>query len=141
MFLPLDASSGLPIYRQIVDQVRRMIAAGSLRPGERLASVRDLAAMLRVNALTVAKAYGELERAGVVETRRGLGVYVAAAPAAEAPAVRREAVRAAAERYALDAAQAGLEPREACRLLTESWPKTNVPEGSAGRHHTKGGRR
>ena len=77
MFIPIDPSSGLPIYRQIMDQLRRMIASGALQPGDRVPSVRDLSASLRINHLTVGKAYGELEREGLLEKRRGLGVFVA----------------------------------------------------------------
>jgi GntR family transcriptional regulator len=76
MFLPIDPSSGLPVYRQIMEQVRRMVVAGRLGAGEKLPSVRDLALTLGINPLTVGKAYGELERDGVVEMRRGLGVFV-----------------------------------------------------------------
>lgn len=123
MFLPLDTASGLPIYRQIVDQVRRMIASGVLRAGDRLESVRDLAATLHVNPLTVAKAYQELERDGVVEMRRGLGVFVRHEPDLDRARAekRRAVVRAVAERFVLEAIQAGLSEKEATRLLIESW--------------------
>ena len=76
MFLPVDPSSGLPVYRQITDQVRRMLVSGRLAPGERLPSIRDLAVQLRINPLTVGRAYGDLEREGLIEMRRGLGMYV-----------------------------------------------------------------
>jgi GntR family transcriptional regulator len=126
MFLPVDPSSGLPIYRQVFDQVRRMIAAGSLKPGDRLKSVRELSAELAINPLTVAKAYSELERWGMVQRRRGMGVYVSStSPVREAS--RREAVRAAADRFALEAAQAGLTASEACHLVAEIWPHTPPP--------------
>jgi GntR family transcriptional regulator len=127
MFLPVDPSSGLPIYRQIFDQVRRMIAAGTVKAGDRLMSVRELSATLAINPLTVAKAYGELEREGLVEMRRGLGVFVArAATPVRALSAKRAAGRAAAERFALEAAQAGLDAREACRLVVECWPQEVV---------------
>ena len=137
MFLPLDPSSGLPIYRQIVDQVRRMIACGSLRHGDRLSSVRELTALLGINPLTVTKAYGELEREGLVEMRRGLGVYVSTGTSPlRAMAAKRALMRAAAGRFALEAAQAGLDAREASRLVVECWPG---PGGEAAKH-AKGGR-
>lgn len=122
MFLPIDPGSGLPIYRQIAEQVRRMAVGGSLKPGERLPSVRDLAGTLQVNPLTVAKAYGELEREGVVEMRRGLGMFLAP-PSPGAEASRKEAARAAADRLALEAHQAGLSLPEASRLLADAWRK------------------
>jgi GntR family transcriptional regulator len=128
MFLPVDPSSGLPIYRQVFDQVRRMIAAGSLKPGDRLKSVRELSAELAINPLTVARAYSELEREGLVEMRRGMGVFVANANTpAPLLSAKLAVVRAAAERFVLEAAQAGLPTTEACRLVSEIWPNTPPP--------------
>lgn len=78
MLFRIDVQSGVPIYQQIGNQVRRMIAAGTLRAGDRLPTVRELAAELVVNPNTVARAYQDLEREGVVETRRGLGTFACA---------------------------------------------------------------
>lgn len=83
MLIQLEEGDPRPIYFQIVDDVRRALAVGSLRPGEALPSVRQLATELRVNPNTVLMAYRELERAGVVETRRGLGTYALALSAPE----------------------------------------------------------
>lgn len=77
MWFHVDPSSGTPIYRQIADQVRSAVAAGTLVPGDRLPSVRDLALDLAVNPNTIAKAYQELEHAGVIETPRGKGTFIA----------------------------------------------------------------
>lgn len=66
----------MPIYAQLEQTIRFAIATGKLRVGERLPTVRQLAVDLRVNANTVAKVYAELERAGVLETRRGAGTFV-----------------------------------------------------------------
>lgn len=65
-----------PIFRQIVDGVRRKVATGELPPGSKLPSVRVLAMQLTVNTNTVAKAYGELTRDGLIESRQGVGVFV-----------------------------------------------------------------
>jgi GntR family transcriptional regulator len=73
----ITTGSGTPIYRQIVEQVRLAVATGALRPGDDLPSVRGLADRLVINANTVAKAYGELVRDGVLESRQGLGFFVA----------------------------------------------------------------
>jgi len=75
--LDLDPSSPVPIYLQIVEQVRRLIALGGLRPGDRLPTVRDLAVQCRVNRNTAARAIQELERDAIVRTRVGLGTFVA----------------------------------------------------------------
>ncbi|MEM7262859.1 MAG: GntR family transcriptional regulator [Planctomycetota bacterium] len=116
MFLPIDPTSGLPIYRQIIAQVRRTIASGALREGEQLPSVRELSGLLGINHLTVQKAYRELERDGVLEVRRGLGMFVAA----HAPTTHADAsVRALAERLAVEATQAGLDRDATVRLLRE----------------------
>jgi GntR family transcriptional regulator len=70
-------TSGLPIYRQIVDQVRRHVASGRLRAGDFLPSVRQVGLELQVNPMTVSKAYSLLERDGVVELVRGQGMRIA----------------------------------------------------------------
>jgi len=75
LLLNINPTLPTPIYAQILEQVRLMLASGLLRAGERLPSVRELALQLRVNPNTVAKAYRELEREGTVRTERGRGVY------------------------------------------------------------------
>src|SRR4051812_32374669 len=77
MQLHVSTADGVPIYQQIVTQVRYLVAAGRLQPGEELPPIRVLAEQLTVNPNTVARAYLELERAGVVNKRHGSGTYVA----------------------------------------------------------------
>ena len=77
----VNPSSGLPLYRQIMDQVRQLVAAGRLVPGNFLPSTRQLAQQLQINPMTVSKAYSLLEREGVIELVRGQGMRVSA-PAA-----------------------------------------------------------
>src|SRR5690349_981767 len=72
----VNPSSGLPLYRQIIDQVRQQIAAGRLAAGNFLPSTRQLAQRLQINQMTVSKAYSLLEREGVVELVRGQGMRV-----------------------------------------------------------------
>ena len=76
MLLQVDFKSGKPVYLQLVDQIRYAAASGALRPGEPLPSIRPLAEELRVNRNTVAKAYVELERQGVIETVPGKGCFL-----------------------------------------------------------------
>jgi len=76
MQLHLSPGDGLPIYRQIVNQVKYLLAAGRLGPGEELPPIRTLADQLLINPNTVARAYLELERAGLVTKRQGAGTYV-----------------------------------------------------------------
>ena len=77
MIVDIDPRDGKPAYRQIVDQIKYAAAAGRLRAGESLPSIRQLAERLRLNRNTVDKAYRELDRQGVIETVRGKGAFVA----------------------------------------------------------------
>jgi GntR family transcriptional regulator len=76
--IKIDPSSFVPIYEQIKKQVRSRIVAGFWRPGDPLPSIRDLAAEMIINPNTVARAYRELEKEGVIHTRKGKGCFVAA---------------------------------------------------------------
>jgi GntR family transcriptional regulator len=99
-----------PIYRQLVEQVRRLSAGGQLRPGDEMPSVREIAQALALNPMTVSKAYSLLEMEGVLARRRGLGMVVAArsAPAEKADIV--DLLRPTLERAALEARQLELDP-------------------------------
>jgi GntR family transcriptional regulator len=77
MQLHVSPSDGVPIYQQVVNQIKYQVASGRLKQGEQLLPVRKLAEQLIVNPNTVARAYRELEAEGVVESRRGSGVFVA----------------------------------------------------------------
>ncbi len=72
----INSTSGLPIYLQIVDQVKKAIAGGLLIAGDKLPSVRDLAVEIAINPNTVAKAYSTLEQEGIIEIRKGMGTYI-----------------------------------------------------------------
>jgi GntR family transcriptional regulator len=85
----IDANHPTPLYAQLERSIRFAIATGKLRVGEQLPTVRQLAVDLRINANTVAKVYAELERVGVLETRRGVGTFVNSHPA-EASLSRRD---------------------------------------------------
>jgi GntR family transcriptional regulator len=78
MLLRPNPSSGVPIYLQLMEQVKHAVATGALRPGEQLPGIRPLAEQLVINPNTVAKAYRELEHEGVIELRHGAGAFVAA---------------------------------------------------------------
>lgn len=103
MWFHIDPSSGTPIYRQIFDQVRQAVAGGTMRPGDRLPSVRDLAVELAVNPNTIAKAYQELEREGVIETPRGRGSFIATPDQRLTPEQRRERLLVAIDRLIAEA--------------------------------------
>ena len=105
----LQPLSGLPIYRQIVRQVRAAIATGRLAPGDPIPSVRELSQQIGVNPLTVVKAYGELEHMGVVVTRRGTGTFVADTLPEHDARSRREVLAEAAELLAVEAYHLGFD--------------------------------
>lgn len=107
MLVNLDPRDGRPLYLQIIDEVRRAVVVGTLRPGDPLPSVRELAADLVVNPRTVLQAYQELERDGVVYVRRGQGTFVS--PTAKRDGEeRRTLARAVAKRALLEARRDGL---------------------------------
>src|SRR5881392_142583 len=104
----VNTAHPMPIYAQLEQTIRFAIATGKLRPGEKLPTVRQLAVELRVNANTVARVYTELERAGVLETRRGVGSFVAATPEqAHPPDEYHRRLHAFVTRVQADAARAG----------------------------------
>ncbi|HKM89420.1 MAG TPA: GntR family transcriptional regulator [Candidatus Acidoferrales bacterium] len=90
MILQINFKSGMPIYLQVVDQIKAAAASGALRPGEALPSIRPLAEELRVNRNTVAKAYSELESLGVIETLPGRGCFLKENHSALRKEVRRK---------------------------------------------------
>lgn len=109
----LDGSDPAPIYVQIERAIRAAIATGRLAKGDQLPTVRQLAVGLRVNANTVAKVYSDLERAGLLETRRGVGTFVAeSSQSVIHPRVNRQALRDFASRVLEDAAARGFSRQE-----------------------------
>jgi len=104
----IDPRDRTPIYAQLERGFRAAVATHRLRPGDQLPTVRQLAVELRVNANTVARVYGELERAGVIETKRGVGSFIAATPAqAHPPQHHDRRLREFVTRVLADAASAG----------------------------------
>jgi len=103
MNIQIVTSSNTPIFRQIIDQVRRLIATDQLAVGDSLPSVRQLARDLVVNANTVAKAYAELQRDGVLESQQGRGVFVAKRRSLFTKAERNRRLDEAIERLIGDA--------------------------------------
>jgi GntR family transcriptional regulator len=109
----LDARDATPLYAQLERALRAAIAAGRLRAGDQLPTVRQLAVDLRINANTVARVYADLERNGVLETRRGVGSFVRASAAEARPRHEHERrLRAFVTRVLADSAAAGFTPRE-----------------------------
>ena len=119
MDVHISPHDGVPIYLQIVNQVKYLVASGRLAPGEELPAIRVLAERLLVNPNTVARAYRELEVAGVVEKRRTAGTYVSDAGSRLA---RRERLKIVIERIdalLADARQLGIRTDEVIELVRE----------------------
>jgi GntR family transcriptional regulator len=107
--ISLDQQDPTPIYVQLERGLRAAIATRRLRPGDQLPTVRQLAVDLEVNANTVARVYAELERGGLIETKRGVGSFISATPAqAHPPREHERRLRAFVTRVLADAAAAGL---------------------------------
>lgn len=77
----INPSSGVPIYRQIMDMIKDAVMSGQIKPGEQLPSIREIAESMTINSLTVLKAYNKLEAIGIISTKRGMGTFVADQPA------------------------------------------------------------
>ena len=118
MWVHLDGKDSRPIYVQIMDEIRRALVRGTLRPEEPLPSVRELAAELVVNPRTVMQAYQELEREGVVYVRRGQGTFVAPGSRRDGQE-RRTLARDVARRALLDARRNGLGVEELMQVIRE----------------------
>ncbi len=122
----IDPTNPLPLYAQIERAIRAAVATGSLRAGDRLPTVRQLAVDLRVNANTVARVYSELERAGVLSTQRGVGTTVRDSAAIHKPARDRERMlRGIADRTLAEAAAVGIAVDEVIRHLQHRTRETS----------------
>lgn len=118
MILRIDTTDSLPVYAQIVDQIKRAIASGSLKAGDTLPSLRETALKLRINPLTVGKAYKQLETDGLIETRHGLGSFVTA-DTGPTEAFRRAALSREIDNLIVDAFHMGVAPGELKELFDE----------------------
>lgn len=115
----IDPHSGVPVYRQIMDQIKYYAAAGTLRPGSQLPSIRELAESLRVNPTTIVKAYSELQHSQIIEMIHGKGAFLSASAARLSDRERDKALRRLARQLAVEAAQMGASPTQAIRVLQE----------------------
>ena len=118
--LSLDFRSGLPVYTQIVNQVQSHLASGSLRVGDQLPTIRDMADEIGVNFNTVARAYRILDKHRVISTQQGRGTYVTEIPAAKVKAkLRRDALNALAKRFVTEALHLGFAKQEIALALKD----------------------
>jgi GntR family transcriptional regulator len=130
-FFRLNASSGVPLYLQLMEQVQHAVETGALRPGDQLPTIRVLAQDLLMNSNTVVRAYRELEHEGIVELRHGLGVFIATSVTGKGKLMRQAQaiVQSALERLC----RLGVTEQEIRRLL-ESELSLMRTESITGRH-------
>lgn len=115
----LDQRSGVPTYLQLVQQATQAVRLGILRPGDQLPTVKDVVGSLAINPNTVLKAYRELERAGLVTARRGVGTFVADTPPSHSPDDVR-ALRVSLQRWVDRARAAGLDEDNIAALFADT---------------------
>lgn len=125
MFI-LNPNSGIPIYRQILEQVRRKVASGQLKPGDALPSVREVAMAHAVNPMTISKAYSLLEAEGMLEHNRGKPMTVASQARTQSPLPKRlEQIDSLVEQVVLAGKQLQLSQAEVSKLLRRKWEQND----------------
>src|SRR6204780_1149832 len=122
--LKLDLRSGVPVYRQIIDQVRGGVAAGTLSAGDQLPTVRQLAVDLAINPNTVLRAYRELELGGMLETHQGTGTFISNKKTVRNSAERERQLTQLANEFAARAGAAGFNVEELLERLSELAPQS-----------------
>ena len=125
MLIEIDHHIGVPIYRQVIRQVRQQIMTDGLMEGDQLEAVRDLAARLKVNPMTISKAYSFLEAEGLVERRRGVGLFVVKVRKDKKDKIRRELLDDAVGKAASTAIQLGVSEAGLIELLKKRYPPYN----------------
>jgi GntR family transcriptional regulator len=123
--LDVDPASAAPIWRQIEDGMRRLVASGALPAGTAVPSVRELARELRINPATVSKAYQRLTADGALEVRRGEGTFVAERPAATLADERRRLLAESARSYVEAARSTGVAESDAIAAISAAWREIN----------------
>jgi GntR family transcriptional regulator len=122
----LNPQSGVPIYRQILEQVRRMVASGQLAPGAELPSVRDLALKHAINPMTISKAYSLLEAEGMLERNRGRPMTVASQTRNSSLLTRRlQQIQPLVQQTVLAAKQLELSEAELVKSVRRNWENGN----------------
>ncbi len=121
MLLEIDHHSGVPIYRQVIRQIRQQIMTDGLKEGDQLETVRDLAARLKVNPMTISKAYSFLEVEGLVERKRGIGLFVAKVRKGRREQIKAKLLNSIVNKAAITAIQLGVPEDEAIESLKKHY--------------------
>ena len=129
MLIEIDHHIGIPIYRQVIRQIRQQIMTGLLKEGEQLETVRDLAARLKVNPMTISKAYSSLEAEGLLERRRGIGLFVVGLKKEKREQLKDELLSAVLERAAITAIQLDVSEEKALKFFRQLYQSYNSKDG------------
>ena len=121
MLLEIDHHSGVPIYRQVIRQIRQQIMTDGLKHEDQLETVRDLAARLKVNPMTISKAYSFLEAEGLVERKRGIGLFVAKVRKGQRDQIRAKLLKSIVNKAAITAIQLGVSEEEAMETFKKHY--------------------
>ncbi|RLS66039.1 MAG: GntR family transcriptional regulator [Planctomycetota bacterium] len=127
MQIHIQAQGGVPIYLQVMQQIKYLVASGRLQPGDELPSIRTLAEQLIVNPNTIARAYRELETAGVVEKRRTAGTFVAEAGSPLARKERLKLLKQRVDQLLVEAFQMGFGLDEVLKFVEQSELNSQPP--------------
>lgn len=126
MLIQVDFNSGEPVTRQVVAQVKWMVASGRLRPGEKLPSVRELAKQLKVNPTTISRIYSELSADEVIVLKQGQGAFVSVQPATISKVVAKKQVKELVRRMLAEGIRLGLNHSDIQKLIAAEFE--NLPE-------------
>ena len=121
MLLEIDHHSGVPIYRQVIRQIRQQIMTDGLKHGDQLETVRDLAARLKVNPMTISKAYSFLENEGLVERKRGIGLFVSKVKKGQLDQIKAKLLSTVVNKAAITAFQLGVSEDEAIEFFKKQY--------------------
>ena len=129
MIIEIDNHSGVPIYTQIIEQIKQYVLSGNLTEGTQLENVRSLASRLKVNPMTISKAYNQLERDGIIERRRGIGMFVKPLAKELKKDFKSQTAKESFKKAAATAILMDYTEKEAVDLLKQMYRKLKKEEG------------
>jgi GntR family transcriptional regulator len=126
LHIQIDPHSGVPVYRQVMDQIKYYVAAGTLRQGDSIPSIRVLAKEMSVNPTTIVKAYSELQHEGVVELKQGKGVFVSGGGPAMSKGEQKKNIGRLARQLIISASQMGADAETIRECLDSELKQMNL---------------
>ena len=127
LHIQIDPQSGVPVYRQVMDQVKYYAASGTLRPGALIPSIREMSKALSVNPTTIVKAYTELQHEGVIEMKQGKGAFLTEVNRGMSDEERRKALEPIVRQLTVEAKQMGASAEMVRRIVEEQLSQVTLP--------------